>query len=570
MKKLSFILVAVWVAALTTVSGQAATVYVSQSTANGYAVGNDGNTYAQALNTSSPWLTLTHALASVTSGDTIVINDGTYVASSTYIVGVLCTINALNAGMVDLQVTSGSCVLQQNITGITIGAVNLDANNVIGQCYTANAGTFTVTFTGTKFLNPTTCFSYCNIAGVVMKGCTASATLTMSANDAFRFQSGATGNFDIENCTVTMIVGSNRGAFLIYNTSTSYAPTLTMKNNIMNLNETSSYGFGILAYGFTTYDIESNVANVTGVSTRDSGTRGFIYIQASAIATTSCVIKNNTALNAYFYYGINVGGDGSGSANNNIAGAIVSGNSVSMVDHGIIVNYIVGTRVYDNCVANSFYGVIAKGTIGAVIYNNIIDGCAGLSGTACLYAKYGTADMFSNNTVYTTTSGSSQYCLSIGPDGASNSSNEKYSNNIIYNAASTPYFATVAASNTGSFINNLYYNINTPASGAWSYQGNNYSSLSTWQAAGYDSGSFAANPQFVNGSSSFSQQTDFYLSANSPAVNSGLQAGAVSLTGAQTDGFGVLRFFAPYDRLNIGADQNYSDTANRKAGLNVQ
>jgi len=58
--------------------GWTATVYVSNSTANGWATGNDSNTYTQSQSTATPWLTLTKAVTSCVNGDTIVMNDGTY------------------------------------------------------------------------------------------------------------------------------------------------------------------------------------------------------------------------------------------------------------------------------------------------------------------------------------------------------------------------------------------------------------------------------------------------------------------------------------------------------------
>lgn len=53
--------------------------------------------------------------------------------------------------------------------------------------------------------------------------------------------------------------------------------------------------------------------------------------------------------------------------------------------------------------------------------------------------------------------------------------------------------------------------------------------------------------------------TDGTLQSGSPAIRSGTRGDAVSLVGTQEDYFGNEYFFAPYDRLNIGADQRYSD-----------
>ena len=56
-----------------------ATYYVSKSNANsslGYVVGNDSN---NGTSPGTPWLTISKAVATATDGDTIYVNDGTYV-----------------------------------------------------------------------------------------------------------------------------------------------------------------------------------------------------------------------------------------------------------------------------------------------------------------------------------------------------------------------------------------------------------------------------------------------------------------------------------------------------------
>jgi hypothetical protein len=57
--------------------------------------------------------------------------------------------------------------------------------------------------------------------------------------------------------------------------------------------------------------------------------------------------------------------------------------------------------------------------------------------------------------------------------------------------------------------------------------------------------------------------SDSQLLSDSSLINAGTTAATVDFTETQTDYFGNEYFFAPYDRLNIGADQRYSDAANR-------
>lgn len=57
----------------------------------------------------------------------------------------------------------------------------------------------------------------------------------------------------------------------------------------------------------------------------------------------------------------------------------------------------------------------------------------------------------------------------------------------------------------------------------------------------------------------YSQRSGFGIAGDSNLINAGMKAGETGLTGFQKDGSGIERFFAPYDRLNIGVDQSYSD-----------
>ncbi len=69
---------------------------------------------------------------------------------------------------------------------------------------------------------------------------------------------------------------------------------------------------------------------------------------------------------------------------------------------------------------------------------------------------------------------------------------------------------------------------------------------------------------FVNADSG-----DYRITVNSVAINSGAKAGNENMSGLKTDGMGITRYFAPYDRMNMGIDQSYSDADSRHKDVGV-
>ena len=87
--------------------------------------------------------------------------------------------------------------------------------------------------------------------------------------------------------------------------------------------------------------------------------------------------------------------------------------------------------------------------------------------------------------------------------------------------------------------------------------------LADWRTAtSQDANSTTADPTL---------DTDYSLLAGSPCIKAGTRADVVGYVGNHTDYFGNSYYFAPYDRLNIGADQAGSDAAKRGLGegLNI-
>lgn len=63
---------------------------------------------------------------------------------------------------------------------------------------------------------------------------------------------------------------------------------------------------------------------------------------------------------------------------------------------------------------------------------------------------------------------------------------------------------------------------------------------------------------------------DYTLSSASPAIKFGTKAGTIPLIGPQSDINGNTFYFTPYDRMNIGADQTWSDADDRPENFGIR
>lgn len=113
---------------------QAATVYVSNSASNEYSLGSDSNSYVLSQNKATPKLSLTSAISAAVAGDTIVLNNGTYVEPGIIIIGKALTINGESDYGVTLQVTgTPTYLVAPTVGGVTLGKVIVDAQNIANE-----------------------------------------------------------------------------------------------------------------------------------------------------------------------------------------------------------------------------------------------------------------------------------------------------------------------------------------------------------------------------------------------------------------------------------------------------
>jgi parallel beta-helix repeat protein len=246
-------------------------------------------------------------------------------------------------------------------------------------------------------------------------------------------------------------------------------------------------GGGVRTSAVSAYEFRYNTFQQNGTSNQENG----IYLVDS---TTDCIVEYNSFIS-----------NGNG-----------SGNGVQITEHGddniIRYNWFYGNRGMvllwgsgsGMPSGNQIYYNIGVGTSGFVI--------GGVSDT-------NTNDIY-NNTFYGTVWG---YGLQM----TENSMIRSFKNNILWNSGVGQ--GPVYIAGTGS-VTNMDYNCLGPESSNFiHFQGTAYSTLAAYHAAsGYDEHSMASNPSFVNGSGSYTEDTDFRISLGSPCINNGAQVGLTS------------------------------------------
>lgn len=170
-KALLFLFVAIGAFGCSVSLANAATYYVSATSTNGYGVGSNSYTTTQAQNKATPWLTPEYAHSTMGSGDTIILNDGTYDLATYLNVNRSGTWIAENDLMATFRTpTAQSRVINLIGTGldVTLEGIVLDANNVTQYNITTSSGAYSydITLNGVKMLNPT--LSFVNIPSAVV------------------------------------------------------------------------------------------------------------------------------------------------------------------------------------------------------------------------------------------------------------------------------------------------------------------------------------------------------------------------------------------------------------------
>lgn len=532
-------------------SAAATTYYVSQSTANGYASGNDAN---NGTAKATPYLTVGKANSVVANGDTIILNDGTYLTTDgaqgatqlNITKGV--TINPETTLGATIQGTSTTSPIQVAVTTsttVTLGAIVIDAQGTAsrGIVYT-DGGTVTpaLVFNGTKIINWTT-------YGIRVAS-TRAHTLTIN-NGILESSliSGAGGRGVDENtdsvktvtinglsCNLASVAGAAKtlAAVEIHPATNGAASTCTISGvtGTMTGNGTDDF-LGVIVKNIPNAIVQNCNFTCSGNASANVG----IQIGTSGgYQSDGAIIRSNTVtINAAACFGLQIGNALTGAEDNKCNNGAIYGNTVLGIyngqiatPHGICIGPETNCVVYRNTVRNFYVGIIATKMTGGAVYDNILLEPYG----RILYAKGSNGTKFYNNTVVFTNgfAGIPFYATNSELD-QSVSTNIVYANNLAYSPLANQVFCDVLplnvgwAESTATFSNNVYYTSGAAAATPWSYQTNTYATLPLWIASGHDTNSLAGDPRFRAITSG-----DFSLLWTSPAINAGVSTGGVVTT----------------------------------------
>lgn len=568
-------------------SASAATVYVSNSATKGYAVGNDSNTYAQAQNKSTPWLTVTKAVSSaVSNNDTIVINDGTYSETSYLYINTRTGLTITNdpvtgqpyGVVVQVQSPQGRIIHEvQGGQGLTIGPIVLDAQNSTSVNITTDSTNpvTSLTLNGTKLLNPTTNFiSAGHLTNFSWNNVIAqAASLSSSAITMISTVSGGTWNMTGGTLTVSQFTGLNGTQMLYMHPGGGYSTNLVVSGVTMSFANTNNKDiYALYGQGLASYLIHDNVINITG-GTAPTAMLFNNYIATQGVATSFCHIYNNTGtISSTAGSQIFVGDDSNVAIPNpnSISDIQVYNNNFTGANHGIAFGWVTGWKAWNNTISNATIGLLGKYTTNGIASYNVING-GPLSGGA-LRAKGGSGDKYLNNTIIVNQDGSN--C----EQSDNTSSGIIFKNNICSASSNTiGKFAIVETGSAATFDNNDYYTGNPLPVSAWSYGVDTYATMVNWQSAGHDINSIINNPLFVSSS-------NFSLQASSPAINAGADVGLTSdyigtaVPQGSAPDIGAYEYLLPSAAPTIGTPSalsttslrwTFTDNANNETGFKV-
>lgn len=560
-----------------------ATYYVSKTDTNGYIVGSDS---ANGTAKTSPWRTISKAVATAADGDTIWVNDGTYTdleLGASSVIAVNATKSLKMYPQNDYMVTIQSTASNAQIVSLTGTATNemIFGKFVIDAEIPGAPGTYqptclvipntagvdcTLTLAGTKLKNAATQ----NILNSRRRG-TMNIDVMFSGLMAQGIASTTSGA-DVAAMTVTVTslvldnvtVSANALARVLDFTrlsTSSAAYTLTVRNMTGSITAPAALGSSAAIALLVSTGIAGVVAenfNVKYTVFNASATSYGIYIKnasrgATAVADAPIIRNNVIAGTSPAQYVISAGDT---TTAYNVDNAVIYGNTITVpyyasdTPHCIAVGNVTGGRVYGNRTIGGYVGILAGINQGAVISGNVVTDCYGFS----LYSKGSgatTAPKFANNTVIlTNTLGAVRAggALGVAIQGATNNAAVTFQNNVVYALTGLYRYTDVGTSQAGTFVNNNYYSAGPAGfTSPWSYQSSTYTTLAAWIAA--------RETTAKNLAPAFMSEVDFRLTTGSTMRRAG-----VWLTNVARDFKGV-KFGAVPD---LGAYQS-SNPATRTA-----
>lgn len=511
---------------------------------NYYVNPSSGNNTNDGLSTSTPWQTLVYSESRLVAGDTLYLDNGTYIenSGSGYLlltkdgsVGLPITYQAINPRMAIIKASS---------TGAGIRAIHLNS----AYYRTFNGLVFDGKSNNSYALSESSATSsHVVINDSVFKN----AGFGVSCNNCSIYNSSAENNTSRDFSLDSVVESNVQLNNLSFSTTSGYG--IELKNSIVGVTISN---LNVSNYNQSTALIYVNNSNNNTISSSTLIGSGVVAIIING--TSNYNLVNNISINTSNTggYGIVVGSDvvsqGINTSNNTIRNVNIT--NPTGTNHAVIFGGGANNILENSYIITGGYGIVDKGTRGSIIRNNIINSTTGTLNVA--YPKGATGSYYYNNILRkNSASGISFYMDSNSP---TSSTNIILKNNIIISGATNTGLYVTDLNQT--FLGNYNNYVNTGT--AFSVGGITYSTLSAWKSASttQEINSIDSIPLFIN--NNYSQSSDYLPTQLSPIIDAGVNVGLLTdklgnpIYG--TPDIGAYEYQPPYtigiDEIDIGGE----------------
>jgi hypothetical protein len=342
-------------------------IYVSADATNGYVIGSDTNSGASK---SLPKLTLEGAQSAATAGDTIMMNNSTFIPNNGP--GYLSVTKSLT-WMTDTSASSnakwtstGTRIVNWGVSSTIIG-VDFDSNNIARTSGVCTIGSNAIViFTNTKVLNTPSTGAYIAIgvnAVFIAEFITMKISDGNSSTSRLVSMNSAGGSCTLKGLTVDgigyVLLGSNNVATALFRTQ---AASNGQRNAVKNINRGVIYGYGALHDQIDINDTDFDTVTTSCIFAGDPTE------QVTLFNVRNCTFKNMT-IDAISIYG-NVDTYGALNIQNNSYSGVRS----LYVSNGLgTKNCKISNNLINQTSATKEPIQIQYGTSGIEVYNNIIN-----------------------------------------------------------------------------------------------------------------------------------------------------------------------------------------------------
>lgn len=476
-----------------------ATIYVSQTaSASGgitFGVGDDSRTRAVAGDPSTPLLTLDGAggaIAKAVDGDSIIVNDGTYTATTFFnFANKTLTVDPARAYGVTLKRTGAQTrVVNFDISGKTVSfgpfIINAESNASTGGITIASVAVLpNLTLRGTQIINvvagascilSNSALLTLRMFGVIAAALNAAAVRTGTALVG-------TSSVIISGCTLSA-VNANTALGTVHLTASATGAWAIVRNNRISFYNTGNNAVGPIVSANVRSLVEYNILDADGTA---SGTALVHISSLAAVLAENSVVRWNIGRNrGSAGYLMRVGEEVSG-ANNNMVnypvvyGNVFAGNYAGTGMHGFMLGWIKGGCVTGNAAFYVGIPFLSKDQSERAYFVNNVAAKGSASTSGMLRAKGSTNTVFAGNTIHTDAISANTAMLADTDPAVNVSTGIDYIANTIKAAWTATAIASVAATCDAEFLFNDY-DYDALSGNPWSYTGVNYASLAAWLA----------------------------------------------------------------------------------------